>query len=168
MANTVAFSGNQIVVTISDKDGKDVVIGLAQDLQATESFRPEPVSGLGSPRVQEYVSTMYEIGLSMSACMINTPKEGDPIPFGSGNSNTGKISTFIPDVGSEQKAREYLNSNLNGCTITVYYTRPDTAKSLRKYGGCVFESADISVRKHGILMTNARFKAAYVSSGTWE
>lgn len=159
---TVAFAGNQIILKIGNK-----IIGLAQDLQATENFRPEPVSGLGSPRVQEYVPSMYEISISMSACLINSPAAG--LMDGGGNPSTemGKISDNIPDVSNEPNARKWLNENMQGVDIQVLYTREDQSKPLRTYSNCVFESADVSVRKHGILMANARFKAAYVSDGDW-
>jgi len=56
------YSGNTIMVVIKNKP-----VGLLQDMTADEDFAPEPASGIGDPRVVEYVPTMYRISLAVSS-----------------------------------------------------------------------------------------------------
>lgn len=120
------YSGNTIMVVIKNKP-----VGLLQDMTADEDFAPEPASGIGDPRVVEYVPTMYRISLAVSSMSLK------------------KDSLFSVGVFPEG-IDKYLATD----PFTVVVIDKVTQKTIRQYNNCIFARGTVSVRKHTIVSHN--------------
>lgn len=120
------YSGNTIMVVINNKP-----VGLLQDMTADEDFAPEPASGIGDPRVVEYVPTMYRISLAVSSMSLK------------------KDSLFSVGVFPEN-IDKYLATE----PFTVVVIDKVSQQTVRQYNNCVFGRGTLSVRKHTIVSHN--------------
>jgi hypothetical protein len=125
------YSGNTIMVVIKNKP-----VGLLQDVTADEDFAPEPASGIGDPRVVEYVPTMYRISLAVSSMSLK------------------KDSLFSVGVFPEN-IDKYLATE----PFTVVVIDKVSKKTIRQYNNCIFGRGTLSVRKHTIVSHNCTLLA---------
>lgn len=122
-------SGNRIIVQF---DGK--AIGLVQNVRMNDDYGNEPASGIGDIHVQEYVPTQARHSLSVSAMVLN--------------------------VGSLRAAGIALENGddaLQGLVFDLVVQAKDDGTVLRKYIKCSYNSGDVSVEKHAIVMNSAQF-----------
>jgi len=131
------YSGNNIMVVIKNKP-----VGLLQDVTADEDFAPEPASGVGDPRVVEYVPTMYRVSLSVSSMSLK------------------KDSLFSVGVFPEN-----INKYLATEPFTVVVVDKVTNKIIRQYLNCIFGRGTLAVRKHTIVSHNCTLLATEAVEG---
>lgn len=131
------YSGNNIMVVIKNKP-----VGLLQDVTADEDFSPEPASGVGDPRVVEYVPTMYRISLSVSSMSLK------------------KDSLFSVGVFPEN-----INKYLATEPFTIVIVDKVTNKIIRQYLNCIFGRGTLAVRKHTIVSHNCTILATEAVEG---
>lgn len=131
------YSGNTIMVVIKNKP-----VGLLQDVTADEDFAPEPASGIGDPRVVEYVPTMYRISMAVSSMSLK------------------KDSLFSVGVFPEN-IDKYLATE----PFTVVVIDKVTRKIVRQYNNCIFGRGTLSVRKHTIVSHNCTLLATEALAG---
>ena len=126
-------SGNRIEVQF---DGK--VVGLLQNLRASDDYGLEPASGVGDIHVQEHVPSLARHQLSASVMVLFT-----------GNLRDSGISL------------ENGDAVLNGLVfdICVYGKDPKNQGLMRKYIKCSFASGDVEIAKHAIVAANVQFMA---------
>lgn len=131
------YSGNTILVVIKNRP-----VGLLQDVTADEDFAPEPASGIGDPRVVEYVPTMYRISLAVSSMSLR------------------KDSLFSVGVFPEN-IETYLATE----PFTVLVIDKVTRKTIRQYNNCIFGRGTLAVRKHTIVSHNCTLLATEALAG---
>jgi hypothetical protein len=131
------YSGNTIMVVIKNKP-----VGLLQDMSADESFDPAPASGIGDPRVVEYVPQMYTISLRVSSMSLK------------------KDSLFSVGVFPEG-IDKYLATE----PFTVVVIDKVTQKTIRQYNNCIFARGTVSVRKHTIVSHDCTLMATEAIGG---
>jgi len=131
------YSGNTIMVVIKNKP-----VGLLQDMTADEDFAPEPASGIGDPRVVEYVPTMYRISLAVSSMSLK------------------KDSLFSVGVFPEN-IDKYLATE----PFTVVVIDKVSQQTIRQYNNCIFGRGTVSVRKHTIVSHNCTLLATEAIGG---
>ena len=127
--NLKARSGNRVIVKF---DGKQV--GLVQSVRMSDDYSPEPVSGIGSIEVQEYVPTMARHSISVSALVLFT--------------------------GAMREAGIFaLNGEemLQGLVFDIVVESKDDGTILRKYSGCSYASGDVDVSKHAVIVSSGQF-----------
>lgn len=133
--NLKVKSGNRFVVYM---DGHQV--GMAQSVDMSDDYGPEPASGIGDIHVQEYVPTMARHTLQVEEMILRT-----------GNLRAAGISL------------ENGDDALQGMVFDILVIAKDTGETLRKYSGCSYASGSVNVRKHAILVSNGTFNALDVS-----
>lgn len=133
--NVKTRTGNRIIARF---DGQ--IVGLLQNVRASDDYGPEPASGIGDIHVQEYVPTMARHSISVSRMVL----------ISSSMARAG-ISTLNGDDA------------LEGRVFDFEVLDKDTSEVLRKYSGCSFASGDVEVNKHQIVVSNAQFNALDVT-----
>lgn len=133
--NLKTRSGNRIVVTL---DGQ--LVGLLQNVRASDDYGPEPASGIGDIHAVEYVPSMARHVLSVSQMVLNADK-------------LRQMGIFP----------ENADAVLRGLVFDIEQFDKDTGASLRKYKGCSYASGDLDVGKHQIIMRSGTFNALDVS-----
>jgi hypothetical protein len=131
------YSGNTILVIINNHP-----VGLLQDVTADEDFSPEPASGIGDPRVVEYVPTMNRITLRVSSMSLKKDSLFD-------------IGVFPNDIDT------YLSRN----PFVVQIIDKITGKTIRYYNNCIFARGTVSVRKHTIVAHDCTLLSTEAVSG---
>lgn len=129
--NIKVRSGNRIVVKF---DGEEV--GLVQSVRMSDSFGLDRASGIGDIHVQEHVPTMAQHTLNVSTMVMKKANLR----------NKG----IIPKNGDEV---------LNGNVFDIVQYDKDSGQIVRKYIDCSYDSGDIEITKHAIVVTNAVFFA---------
>ncbi len=129
--NIKVRSGNRIVVMF---DGKQ--IGMVRSVRANDSFNLEAASGIGDIHVQEHVPTMASHSISVSAMTL--------------------IKGAMLQAGI---ATENGDAALLGLVFDLEIFDKDTGSLLRKYVGCSYDSGDIDVSAHQIVVQSGQFKA---------
>lgn len=133
--NIKVKSGNRFVVVM---DGHHV--GLAQSVDMSDDYGPEPASGVGDIHVQEWVPTMARHTIQCEEMVLYT-----------GNMRAAGISLQNGDDA------------LRGMVFDIIVVSKDTGETLRKYTGCSYASGSVNVRKHAIVVSNGTFNALDVS-----
>jgi hypothetical protein len=131
------YSGNTVLVVIRNQP-----VGLLQDVTADEDFAPEPASGIGDPRVVEYVPTMYRISLAVSSMSLK-------------KSSLFNIGVFPETIDT------YLATE----PFTVVIIDKVSKKTVRQYNNCIFGRGTLSVRKHTIVSHNCTLLATEAING---
>lgn len=131
------YSGNTIMVVIKNKP-----VGLLQDMTADEDFAPEPASGIGDPRVVEYVPTMYRISLAVSSMSLK-------------KDSLFSVGVFPKDID------RYLQTE----PFTVVVIDKVSQRTIRQYNNCIFGRGTVSVRKHTIVSHNCTLLATEALAG---
>lgn len=151
-------TGNTVVI----KFGGDIV-GLLQDLRASDDYSPEPASGIGDIHVVEHVPTMARHTLSCSAMtLIKQSMRQAGVSLENGDD---ALRGLVFDIEIYDKRSDTTNTSLGnlmtpGLTeITDVITAEMGTNLLRKYTKVSFASGDIDIRKHTIVVSNAQFNA---------
>jgi hypothetical protein len=131
------YSGNTIMVVIKNKP-----VGLLQDMTADEDFAPEAASGIGDPRVVEWVPTMYRVSLTVASMSLK------------------KDSLFNVGVFPEG-IDKYLATE----PFTVVVIDKVSKQTIRQYNNCIFSRGTVSVRKHTIVSHNCTLLATEAVAG---
>ena len=131
------FSGNTILVVIKNRP-----VGLLQDMTADENFDPAPASGIGDPRVVEYIPQMYTISLTVASMALK------------------KDSLFSVGVFPEG-IDKYLATE----PFTVVVVDKVSQKIIRQYNNCIFGRGTLSIRKHTIVSHNCTLMATEAVGG---
>jgi len=134
-SNLKTQSGNRIVVEFDNKN-----IGLIQSVRAQDNYGLEPASGIGDIHVIE-----------------NVPSKAI---------HTVSVNSMVLMVGSMRSAGiAALNGDavLAGLVFDIVIYSKDTGKVLRKYVSCSYESGDVDVQAHRIVMETGQFKALDVT-----
>ncbi len=129
--NLKTHSGNRIVVEI---DGKQV--GLMQSCRMNDSYGLEDASGIGDIHVQEHVPSKAVHALSVS--------------------NMALFKNNLRDLGF---APQNGDDALAGLVFDVVIYSKDTGEALRTYVGCSYDSGDVDVSAHRIVMQSGQLKA---------
>ena len=124
-------TGNRVLVVL---DGLQV--GLIQSFRASDGYGLESASGIGDIHSQEFVPTIANHSLSIS-----------------------KMTLKAEALRSKGLAPENGDAALKGIEFDVHVQSKDDGTVLRKYIGCVYDSGDMDVSAHRIVVTNAQFKA---------
>lgn len=128
-------SGNRMVV-LADGDP----VGLAQNVRMSDSYGLEPASGIGDIHVVEHVPTRAGHAISISKMVLAT--------------DNLREKGVVPENGE---------AALRGLVFDIVKMDKDTGQPLRTYRGCSFDSGDIEVAKHAIVVSSAQFLALDVS-----
>jgi hypothetical protein len=131
------YSGNTILIVINNSP-----VGLLQEMTADEDFAPEPASGIGDPRVVEYVPTMNRISLRVASMSLK------------------KDSLFNLGIFPET-VDKYLATN----PFQVQIVDKVTGKTIRTYNNCIFASGTVSTRKHTIVAHDCRLLSTEALGG---
>ena len=137
MATPKVYSGNTILIVI-----KNQPVGLLQDLTADENFDPAPASGIGDPRVVEYVPQMYTVSLAVSSMSIK------------------KDSLFSLGIFPES-IDKYLAEN----PFVVQIIDKVTGSVIRYYNNCIFARGTVAIRKHTIVAHNCTLLSTEAIAG---
>lgn len=129
--NLKTHSANRITAEL---DGK--VVGLIQSIRASDSYGLEDASGIGDIHVQEHVPSKAVHTLAVSAMQLFR-----------GNLRQAGIMTENGDAA------------LAGMIFDICIYSKDTGNLLTKYIGCSYDSGDLSIEAHRILMASGQFKA---------
>lgn len=129
--NLKVRSGNRIVVVF---DGKQ--IGMVRSVRANDSYGLEAASGIGDIHVQEHVPSMASHSLSVSAMVM--------------------IKGAMLEAGI---ATENGDAALQGLVFDLEVFDKDAGTLLFKYIGCSYDSGDIDVSAHQIVVQSGQFKA---------
>lgn len=133
--NVRTHSGNRIAVLI---DG--VEIGLIQSLRMNDSYGLDAASGVGDIHVHEHVPSVATHQLSVSNMVLK--KENM------------RSAGLIPENGEDA---------LKGVIFDIVTSDKDTGQPIRKYIGCSYDSGDLEIQKHQILVSSASLKALDVA-----
>ena len=133
--NVQTRSGNRIVLEL---DGKQ--IGLIQSARSSDGYGNEPASGVGDIHVQEYVPTMARHTINVSAMVLRTKNMRD--------------AGLLPENG---------DAALKGNVFDIVTYDKDTNQVIRAYRKCSYDSGDVDVSKHQIVVHSAVFNALEVS-----
>ena len=133
-SNIKVRSGNKTIIVM---DGKSV--GLVQSVRASDSYGLQSASGIGDIHPQEFV-----------------PSEA---------THTISVSQMVLYAGTlRQLGLSFENGDdaLKGMVFDIV-TMDKNGETLRKYIGCSYDSGDLEVSAHKILISSGQFKALDVS-----
>jgi hypothetical protein len=134
-ANIQSITGNRTIVQF-----KGVRIGAVQSVRAADNYARETVSGIGDIHAIEFPPTRAEHTISVSNMVLYT-----------GNMRQAGVSLVNGDDA------------LQGIVFDIVTYSRDTGQVLRKYSGCVFDSGEVSIEAHRVLMQTGQFKAQDVT-----
>ncbi len=133
--NQKAKSGNRIAIMF---DGQQV--GACKSVSLHEDYSPDPITGIGSIEVLEYVPTTARYTLQMEAIVLE------------------KEQLRSAGITAENSADVLL-----GRVFDVSVISKDTGEELRKYSGCSYASGDVRITANQVVSTSASFNALSVS-----
>lgn len=134
-ANLKVRSGNRIKVLFGG-----AAVGLAQSVRLSDSYALEQASGIGDIHVIENVPTRANHRVAVTAMVLFT-----------GNLRDQGVSTYNGD------------NALQGLVFDIVTYSRDDGTPLRALKRCSFDSGDISVEAHRIVMETANFIALDVT-----
>lgn len=129
--NLKTHSGNRIIIELNGKQ-----IGLMQSCRMNDSYGLEDASGIGDIHVQEHVPTKAVHSLSVSNMALFTKNMRD--------------QGFAPQNGDDALA---------GLVFDVVIYSKDTGQELAAYLSCSYDSGDLDVSAHRIVMQSGQLKA---------
>jgi hypothetical protein len=136
MATTrgIVQSGNRIQVEF---DGKK--IGFVQSLRMSDSYGLEAAGGIGDIHVIEHVPTTAMHSIAVSKMVLRT--------------ELMRSAGLAPENGDDA---------LLGVVFDIVTYSKDTGQPLRIYEACSYDSGDVDVSAHRIVVSNAQYKALNV------
>lgn len=129
--NLKTQTGNRIVVEL---DGK--VVGAVQSVRINDSYGLEDVSGIGDIHVQEHVPTKAVHTVSVS-----------------------NMTLFVKNLKDLGIAIENGDAALAGQVFDLAVYSKDTGQRLRTVYGLSYDSGDLSIDAHRVVMQSGQFKA---------
>lgn len=129
--NIKVRSGNRIVAVF---DGKQ--FGMVQSIRPSDSMGLEAASGIGDIHVQEHVPTQAVHTISVSAMVMIK----------------GAMAEAGLTLGTGDEA-------LKGLVFDLEIYDKDNGNMLYKYTGVSYDSGDMDISAHRIVMQSAQFKA---------
>jgi hypothetical protein len=166
LENVLVYTGNRVKVVVNGHE-----VGLCQSVRVNDNYNLQAASGIGDIHVQEWVPTQAIHQLSVQTMVLYKDKITEATA-----SNTSSLVGAFEDIN----VMENGDSVLRGLTFDMFIqgkapqgfkTAPgarggrqplqdsDLSKTVRVYMGCTFESGDIDVTKHQIIVQNASFRA---------
>ena len=133
--NIQAITGNRTIVQFNG-----VRVGAIQSVRAADNYARETVSGVGDIHAIEFPPTRAEHSISVSNMVLYK-----------GNMRNAGVSLVNGDDALQGIQWDF-----------VTYSR-DTGQVLRKYTGCVFDSGEVTIEAHRVLMQTGQFKATDVT-----
>jgi hypothetical protein len=124
-------SGNRIVAEFGG-----TVIGLIQSVRFSDNYGQEDASGVGDIHVIEHVPSKAVHTVSVSRMVLRIDRM--------------RSAGLIPENG---------DAVLQGKVFDIVLYSRDTGLALRKAISCSYDSGDIDVSAHRIVMESAQFKA---------
>lgn len=150
--NLKTYTGNRILVEF-----EGAVIGLVQSVRVNDSYALESASGVGDIHTVEFVPTIAQHSVSVSNMTLFTGNMRDAgIAVENGqDALRGLIFDIVIYGNTGEMATATLGPNgVPGATPPVRGTA-----RLRTIVGCSFDSGDIEISAHRIVMQSAQFKA---------
>lgn len=133
--NVKTATGNRIVVEF---DGKRV--GLVQSVRMSDNYGLEDASGIGDIHVVEHVPTKAVHTISVSTMTL--------------------FKGNMRDAGIEPQNGDDV---LQGLVLDIVSYSRDTGAVMRKYESCSYDSGDVDVSAHRIVMKSSQWKALDVT-----
>ena len=152
-SNIQVFSGNRITIEV---DGQPV--GMAQSATCSDSYALEPASQIGDIHVVEYVPTMARHQIDLELMLFYKKALADIIGDGYVLDNgLAALRGIVFDIVIRGKLIE-------GLPTPAGRTDQELQRIIRKYLSCSYDGGQVTVRKHAIVIQNARFMALDVTS----
>jgi hypothetical protein len=153
--NLKTYSGNRITVEF---DG--VVVGLIQSLRLSDSYGLEDASGIGDIHVIEHVPSKAVHQVSVSNMTLFT---GNMRDAGIANENGDMaLRGNIFDIVIYGDSAPGSSDNL-GAGGTPEAIQATTGTPVRTIIGCSFDSGEVDITAHRIVVQTGQFKALDVS-----
>lgn len=181
--NILVSTGNRVAVVMNG-----VEVGLCQSVRCSDNYNLQAASGIGDIHVQEWVPTqaVHQITAQTMVLFIDDLKGASGAGAIEQSSMRGALSTsqngdimnngdavlrgLTFDLHIQGKAPSSRNSNSGASGIKSRLNGgqalrdTDFQKTIRVYYDCTFESGDIDVTKHQIIVSNAVFRALDATS----
>jgi hypothetical protein len=162
--NILVYTGNRVSVEMNNHE-----VGLCQSLRANDNYNLQAASGIGDIHVLEWVPTQAIHQLSVQTMILYRDKitsagdvsslqgafEGNDIM----ENGDAVLRGLTFDIVVHGKApKNFVAGSTTYRGISPLSTG-DLNKVVRHYKGCTFESGDVDVRAHQIIIQNANFRA---------
>lgn len=130
--NLKTHTGNRITVTI---DG--AIVGLIQSVRVSDSYGLEDASGIGDIHVVEHTPSkaVHQVSISNMALFTN---------------NLRRVLGPLAENG---------DGAMLGLIFDINIMRKDTGELLRQIIGCSYDSGDIEITAHRIVVQSGQLKA---------
>jgi hypothetical protein len=150
-SNLKTYSGNRIAVEF---DGQ--VIGLVQSLRLSDSYGLEDASGIGDIHVIEHVPSKAVHTVSVTNMTLFTGNMRDlGIAYENGDQ---ALEGMIFDIVVYGDTAAGSADNVAAGGVTVAQQAP-TGAAIRTIVGCSFDSGDVDITAHRIVVQSGQFKA---------
>lgn len=133
--NILTFTGNRVYVEFANQK-----VGLIQTVRFADAYALEPASGVGDIHVKEYVPTRADHTITVSAMALMTA--------------TLRSLGLFPENGADA----LLGNVFDICQYSI-----DSGMLLRKAISCSYDTGEIDVTAHRILVQQGTFKALDVT-----
>lgn len=163
LENVLVYTGNRVKVEINGHE-----VGLCQSVRVNDNYNLQAASGIGDIHVQEWVPTQAIHQLSVQTMILYKDKINSALNV---SSLPGAFETDIMQNGDAVLRGLTFDMSIEGKAPNNFQpasaarggraplTLPDLSRVVRVYVGCTFESGDIDVTKHQIIVQNASFRA---------
>lgn len=162
--NVQVRTGNRVSVSINSNK-----VGMCQSVRCSDNYNLQAASGIGDIHVAEWVPTQAIHQLTVQTMVL----------YPNALRKAAKATNSLPEA-FEDDIMENGDAVLKGMTFEMSIedslTPSDTGsgsagtgageggKVFRVYKGCSFDSGDVDVTKHAIIVQNATFRATDVSN----
>lgn len=158
MANGVnlnTWSGNRVEVQFNSAR-----VGLCQSARLSDSYALEDASGIGDVHVQEHVPTKatHTVAVTAMCLFVNAF-------ITAGGSVGGLASLRAPGStgGYTINGLDALNGNVFDIVVMGNGVAGSPSGALRSYLSCSYDSGDVDVSAHRIIVSSGQFKALDVT-----
>lgn len=175
--NILVSTGNRVAIVVNG-----VEVGLCQSVRCSDNYNLQAASGIGDIHVQEWVPTQAIHQITAQTMILFkddlrgaggtgaieqqslrgalTPSSGNDIM----DNGDAVLRGLTFDLHISGKAPTQVNSSEGGARIGDALRASDFQQTVRVYYDCTFESGDIDVTKHQIIVNNAVFRALDATS----
>lgn len=176
--NILVSTGNRVAVVVNGKE-----VGLCQSVRCSDNYNLQAASGIGDIHVQEWVPTQAIHQITAQTMVIfKKDLSGTGATGNNTNSLSGALSLDQTDImdngdavlrglvfdihieGKRPSSRSSNSSNVSKARIGEKVSDDEYTRPIRVYFDCTFESGDIDVTKHQIIVSNAVFRALDATS----
>jgi hypothetical protein len=168
LENVLVYTGNRVKVEVNGHE-----VGLCQSVRVNDNYNLQAASGVGDIHVQEWVPTqaihqltvqtmiLYKDKINSATGVSSLPGAFDGTDIMENGDAVLRGLTF--DLSIEGKAPSNFQTAQGARGGRQPLTSGDLGRQIRVYQGCTFESGDIDVTKHQIIVQNASFRALDVT-----